>query len=49
MILFFEVINCKILVFGGLWWIGGVKDKNGVDWIWENFSSKMVFINWGLL
>lgn len=32
---------------GGLWWTGGVKDKNGVDWIWENSSSKMNFTNWG--
>lgn len=31
----------------GSWWTGGVKDKNGVDWIWENSSSEMVFKNWG--
>lgn len=34
---------------GGSWWIGGVKDTNGVDWIWENSSSKMAFTNWGPL
>lgn len=31
---------------GGSWWTGGVKNKNGVDWIWENSSSGMVFTNW---
>lgn len=45
--MFFEVINCKILVPGGSWWTGGVKDKNGVDWIWENSSTEMAFTNWG--
>lgn len=45
--MFFEVINCKILVpWGFIWWTGGVKDKNGVDWIWENSSREMVFTNW---
>lgn len=34
-------------VSGSAWWTGGVKNKNGVDWIWENSSSGMVFTNWG--
>lgn len=34
---------------GGSWWIGGVKDKNGVDWVWDNSSSEMTFTNWGPL
>lgn len=49
MFLFLRIINLNILVYGDIWWIGGVRDENGIDWVWNNFISKMVYINWDIV
>lgn len=45
-ILFLRILNFNISVYGDKWWTGGVMDENGIDWIWGNSSSEMVFTNW---
>lgn len=44
--MFLRIIYFNISVYGNFWWTGGVRHKNGIDWIWNNSSSKMVFTNW---
>lgn len=44
--MFLRILNLNISVSGDIWWTGGVKDDNGIDWKWDNSSSEMVFTNW---
>lgn len=36
----------RLLVSGGNWWTGAIKDRNKNIWVWDHSDSELVFTNW---